>query len=94
MGIDGDLISIEVGGVPALGEIVELHPLYVLVRTLRPWPGWTASLNIPLLGQIPINVETRERGDSGAPIALVSPAENKVSAAFHQVAAHIRAKLP
>ncbi len=51
-------------------------------------------LNIPLLGQIPINIETRERGDSGAPIALVSPEENKVSAAFHQVAAHIRAKLP
>lgn len=53
-----------------------------------------AHLNIPLLGQIPINIETRERGDSGAPIALVSPEENKVSAAFHQIAKELRAKLP
>ncbi len=52
-----------------------------------------AHLNVPLLGQIPINIETRERGDSGAPIALVSPSENKVSAAFHQIAAHLRTKL-
>ena len=51
-------------------------------------------LNVPLLGQIPIDIETRERGDSGAPVALVSPAENKVSAAFHELAAKIVAKLP
>jgi ATP-binding protein involved in chromosome partitioning len=53
-----------------------------------------AALNVPVLGQIPIDIETRERGDSGAPIALVSPADSKVSAAFHQVAAALRAKLP
>jgi len=53
-----------------------------------------AELNVPVLGQIPIDIETRERGDSGAPIALVSPEESKVSAAFHQVAAAIRAKVP
>jgi len=52
-----------------------------------------AHLNVPLLGQIPINIETRERGDSGAPVALVSPAENTVSAAFHQIAAQLRVKL-
>lgn len=51
-------------------------------------------LNVPLLGQIPISIETRERGDSGAPIALVSPKENKVSAAFFEVAAHLQKKLP
>ena len=51
-------------------------------------------LNVPLLGQIPINVETRERGDSGAPIALASPANNKVSAAFHEIAAKVRSKIP
>jgi ATP-binding protein involved in chromosome partitioning len=51
-------------------------------------------MNVPLLGQIPINVETRERGDSGAPIALVTPDQNAVSAAFHGVAAEIRTKLP
>jgi ATP-binding protein involved in chromosome partitioning len=51
-------------------------------------------MNVPLLGQIPIDIETRERGDSGAPVALVSPEISKVSAAFHAVAAHIRAELP
>lgn len=50
-------------------------------------------LSVPLFGQIPIDVATRERGDSGAPIALVSPAESKVSAAFHQTAAAVRAKV-
>jgi ATP-binding protein involved in chromosome partitioning len=52
------------------------------------------ALNVPLLGQIPIDIETRERGDSGSPVALLPPAENKVSAAFHQVAATLRAALP
>jgi ATP-binding protein involved in chromosome partitioning len=51
-------------------------------------------LNIPLLGQIPINIETRERGDSGAPVALLAPSANKVSGAFHEIATHLRAKLP
>ena len=51
-------------------------------------------LNVPLLGQIPIDIETRERGDSGAPVALVSPSKSKVSAAFHELAGKIMAKLP
>ncbi len=51
-------------------------------------------LNVPLLGQIPIDIETRERGDRGAPVALVPPAQSKVSAAFHDIAAKIRAKVP
>lgn len=50
-------------------------------------------MNVPLMGQIPIDIETRERGDSGAPIALVSPEQNKVSAAFHELAAKVRAKV-
>ena len=53
-----------------------------------------AALNVPVLGQIPIDIETRERGDSGAPIALVSPEESKVTAAFHQLAASNRDKQP
>jgi len=53
-----------------------------------------ASQRLPLLGQIPIDIATRERGDSGAPIALVSPEESKVSAAFHDLAATLRAKVP
>ncbi len=52
------------------------------------------EMNVPLLGQIPIDIATRERGDSGAPIALVPPADSKVSAAFHELAAEIREKLP
>ena len=51
-------------------------------------------MNVPLLGQIPIDIETRERGDSGAPVALVSPSVSKVSAAFHELAAKIRTKVP
>ncbi|MCX6878967.1 MAG: Mrp/NBP35 family ATP-binding protein [Verrucomicrobia bacterium] len=51
-------------------------------------------LGVPLFGQIPLEVATRERGDSGSPIALVPPSQNQVSAAFHQTAAAVRAKLP
>jgi len=51
-------------------------------------------LKVPLLGQIPIDMVTRERGDSGAPVALLAPDANKVSAAFHQVAASTRAAVP
>jgi ATP-binding protein involved in chromosome partitioning len=53
-----------------------------------------AAMRVPLLGQIPIDVETRERGDSGAPVALVDPARSKVSAAFRATAEALRAKLP
>ncbi len=52
------------------------------------------DLKVRLLGRIPIDVPTREGGDSGAPIALVPPDRNKVSAAFHEVAAHLRSSLP
>ncbi len=52
------------------------------------------DMRVPLLGQIPIDIETRERGDSGAPIALVAPEKNKVSASFHALAAQVCAKLP
>lgn len=53
-----------------------------------------ATLNVPVLGQIPIDIETRERGDSGAPVALVPAQQSKVSAAFHDIAAKIRTKVP
>lgn len=51
-------------------------------------------INVPLLGQIPIDIATREGGDAGAPVALLAPEGNKVSAAFHEVAASLRAALP
>ena len=52
------------------------------------------TLGVPLLGRIPIDVPTREGGDSGRPVALISPSENKVSAAFHQAAAALRTSVP
>lgn len=51
-------------------------------------------LNVPLLAQIPIEIETRERGDHGAPVALLPATENKTAAAFHELASKLRAKLP
>lgn len=53
-----------------------------------------AAMKVKLLGQIPIDVETGERGDRGAPIALLPPAQSPVSAAFHAIAANLREKLP
>jgi len=47
------------------------------------------AMNVPLLGRIPIDVVTRERADSGTPVALVEPSANAVSAAFYQLAAGI-----
>ena len=51
------------------------------------------ALRVPLLGQIPIDVPTREGGDAGRPVALTDPSANKVSAAFHQLARTLVAKL-
>jgi len=52
-----------------------------------------AALNVPLLGQIPIDPETGKRGDQGIPIALVPADEHPVSAAFHDLAAAIRERV-
>ena len=51
-------------------------------------------LKVPLLGRIPFDVVTRERGDSGAPVVLLDPEQNRVAAAFHEVAVRIRAAVP
>lgn len=50
-------------------------------------------LGIPLLGQIPIDIETRSRGDRGEPVALLDESLNPVSRAFHQIAGQIRDRL-
>ena len=52
------------------------------------------AINVELLGQIPIDLATREGGDSGVPVALQAPADNKVSAAFHALAGGVRKALP
>lgn len=53
-----------------------------------------AALRVPLLAQIPIDMKTRERGDSGEPIALLPASESPVSAAFHEIAGHIVRRHP
>ncbi|TAE75231.1 MAG: MRP family ATP-binding protein [Verrucomicrobia bacterium] len=53
-----------------------------------------AAMNVPLLARIPIDPQTRERGDAGTPVALIPADEHPVSAAFHEVAVALRAKVP
>ena len=50
-------------------------------------------IGVPLLGQIPLTVETREQADEGRPVALLPPSGNQASAAFHQVARLMAAQL-
>lgn len=52
-----------------------------------------AILNVPLISQIPISVDTREGGDLGTPVALRPISDHPVSAAFHAAAAAVRAAL-
>ena len=40
-------------------------------------------LKVPLLGQIPLEAVIGERCDGGEPVALLSPSDSKISAAFH-----------
>lgn len=48
---------------------------------------------VPLLGQIPLDVPTRDRSDRGEPVATTDPSENAVSAAFAQLAEHFVARV-
>ncbi len=50
-------------------------------------------LGVPLLGQIPIDIATREAGDNGKPI-MAAALDNPASAAFLHVAHHLRNTLP
>jgi len=52
------------------------------------------TLNVPLLGRVPIDIPTREGGDSGHPVAMLPAEQNQVSAAFHMAAARIAAAFP
>jgi ATP-binding protein involved in chromosome partitioning len=52
-----------------------------------------AKLGVPLLGEIPIDIPTREGGDTGRPIALTAPSRNPVSAAFHEVASRVHSMM-
>ncbi len=47
-------------------------------------------LGVPLLGQIPIEMNVRESGDAGSPIALEDPAKSAASKVFREIAAQLR----
>ncbi len=51
-----------------------------------------ARLQVPLLGQIPIDIPTRESGDRGAPIVETAP-DSPVAAAFVTIARALRENL-
>ena len=46
-------------------------------------------LKVPLLGQVPIDVHTRECADAGTPVALMNESESVTSAAFSGVASKL-----
>lgn len=50
-------------------------------------------LKVPLLGQVPIDIPTREAGDKGQPITLAQP-ESSSAKAFGDIAAKLRAIAP
>jgi ATP-binding protein involved in chromosome partitioning len=50
-------------------------------------------LRVPLLGQIPLDIATREAGDRGHPI-VGEDRNSRVSAEFDRIAQHLRALLP
>jgi ATP-binding protein involved in chromosome partitioning len=50
-------------------------------------------LRVPLLGQIPIDIATRESGDRGMPITSES-GESAVASEFMKIAARLRERLP
>ncbi len=52
-----------------------------------------AKLGVPLLAEIPIDVPTREGGDSGRPVALQAPEGNAISAVFHSLATAVAAEV-
>jgi ATP-binding protein involved in chromosome partitioning len=50
-------------------------------------------IHAPLLGQIPIEIATREAGDRGMPITA-APNDSPVAAEFRKIAARLRELLP
>ena len=50
-------------------------------------------LKVPLLGQIPIDVTTRQCADDGTPVATLAETESSVSAAFKDTAEKVMARV-
>ncbi len=51
------------------------------------------KLGVPLLGKIPLDIDTRTCGDEGHPVALEDPGKSRVAAAFEGVAAGLASVL-
>ena len=51
-------------------------------------------LEVPLLGQIPLDPPIREGGDQGIPVATLDPSTNSVSGAFSKLAEALATALP
>lgn len=47
------------------------------------------KLKIPLLGQIPLDIATRQQGDAGTPVALAPPSESPASSRYQEIAGKI-----
>ena len=50
-------------------------------------------LNVPLLGQIPIDITTRECADQGTPVALISETDSSASSAFQSTAENVLSRV-
>lgn len=51
------------------------------------------KLGVPLLGRIPLDIQTRSCGDEGHPVALEDPGQSMVAAAFQGVASMLASTL-
>ncbi len=52
------------------------------------------KMGVPLLGEVPIDIEARKAADEGEPIALRDPAENATSAVFAKIAENVANIVP
>jgi ATP-binding protein involved in chromosome partitioning len=52
-----------------------------------------ARLKVPLLGQVPIDIPTRESGDKGVPIVVAEP-DSAVARSFAEIAGKLKAAAP
>ena len=52
------------------------------------------ALGVPLLGQIPIDLDTRKGGDDGRPVALADPATSEPSQVFADIAKSVSRYAP
>ena len=51
------------------------------------------KLGVPLLGKIPLDIDTRSAGDNGRPIAMEDPGKSHVAAAFSGIASSLASVL-